>query len=115
MRGHENIIRMRAQMGVKPAFVFINDYPCETDWFEDQDKFARIRVDGDDLSSLDLRFLVGLRVCITAMTEERAKTLFEMVKAANAEAVASCHVKPELHTFKQDGWAAAWSREAAHG
>lgn len=115
MRGHEAIIRMRSQFGKKPVFVFINDYPCETDWFEDDSKFARVSVYGDDLSSLDLRFLVGLGVSITASTEARAKVLFELAKEAGASVVASCHIQYGQHEFKQDGWAQAWRKEVAHG
>ncbi len=115
MRGHENIIRMRAQLGLKPACVFINDYQCETDWFEEGGKFARICVEGDDLASLDLRFLIGLTVSITAMTEERAKTLFQMAKDAGAEVVAAGHHKRGVPIWQQDGWAQAWRKEPVHG
>lgn len=115
MRGHEAIIRMRTELGKKPVFVFINDYPCDTDWFGGDSKFARVCIHGDELSSLDLRFLMGLSVSISASTESRAKTLFDLAKQAGAVTVASCHVKYGVHEFQQDGWAQAWRKEVAHG
>lgn len=114
MRGHEAIIRMRTEFGVKPVFVFINDYPCDTDWFGDS-KFARVCIHGDDVAQLDLRFLMGLSVSITASTENRAKALFDLAKQAGASTVASCHAKYGVHEFQQDGWAQAWRKEVAHG
>lgn len=115
MRGHEAIIRMRTGLGKKPVFVFINDYPCETDWFDAGGKFARVSVHNDDVTQLDLRFLMGLSVSITASTEARAKALFDLAKQAGAVTVASCHVKYGVHEFQQDGWAQAWRKEVAHG
>lgn len=115
MRGHENIIRMRAQMGVKPAFVFINDFPCETDWFEDGGKHARVCVHGDDLNAVDLRFLIGLGVTAASYSEARAKALFDLCKQAGASVVAAVHLQYGVHEFKQSGWAQAWKKEAAHG
>ena len=115
MRGHEAIIRMRAEHGVKPAFVFIHDYPCTTDWFEEGGSSAHVCVDHDDLSNVDLRFLVGLGVCAASYNEDRAKALFELCKQAGAVRVASLHVQHGVHPFKQNGWAQAWNKETAHG
>ena len=102
MKGHTEIINAR-MAGKAPAFVFVNDYPCQTDWF-DFGEYATVCTHGDMLSSLDLRFLKGLRVSISATTEARAKALFKLVKQADASAVASCHVKPDVHALDQDGW-----------
>ena len=33
MRGHHELIEMRRNRKA-PRMVFLNDYPCETDWFE---------------------------------------------------------------------------------
>jgi hypothetical protein len=115
MRGHEAIIRMRSELGVKPVFVFINDFPCETDWFEDGGKHARVCVHGDDLNNIDMRFLVGLGVCAASHSEDRAKALFDRCKEAGAVTVASIHLQYGVHEFKQSGWAKAWRKEVAHG
>ena len=109
MRGHENLIRMRVE-GLRPKIVFVNDYPCKTDWF-DHKEHATVCTENDPLSSLDLRFLVGLRVSISATTESRAKALFERVKAAGAAVVAAVHVQHEKHHTAQSGWCEVFKKE----
>lgn len=89
MRGHEGIIAMRKQ-GMAPKMVFINDFPCKTDWFENNDH-ATVRIDGDSVGSIDLRFLVGLAVSVSASTENRAKSLLDACKRHGAKTVAVCH------------------------
>lgn len=113
MRGHETIVRMREQ-GAKPSFVFINDYPCDTDWFE-TGHTACVCVDGDTPAALDLRFLVGLSVCVASRDEKRAKALFELCKESGVQRVAACHLQPGVPPGRQSGWAAGWKQEAAHG
>ncbi len=95
MRGHHDLIAQRLR-GRAPRIVFVNDYPCRTNWFETHDH-ATLCTAGDPLSSLDLRCLVGLRVSISATTEARAKALFDRAKAAGAAVVAAC--------ADQTGWA----------
>lgn len=92
MRGHTEIIRLRMQ-GVCPKVVFLNDYPCQTDWFETGDH-ATVSTHNDAISALDLRFLAGLTVSISADTESRAKRLFERAKTCGAAVVAACHATP---------------------
>jgi hypothetical protein len=111
MRGHGKIIEMR-MAGKTPPFVFVNDYPCKTDWFDVGDH-ATVCTHGDSVSSIDMRFLVGLRVSISATSEGRAKALFESAKRAGAAVVAACHVKPERHQFDQDGWVEIFRKEVA--
>lgn len=110
MRGHENIIALRVQ-GKSPKIVFLNDYPCKTDWFENADN-ATVCTAGSQLSSLDLRFLVGLTVSISAPTEARAKALFAKAKWFGAKTVAACHVQPDKHQFEQSGWVEVFRKEA---
>lgn len=102
MRGHETLIQLR-KAGRKPHWVFINDYPCKTNWFE-TGEHATICVYGDSLSSLDLRFLTGLAVSVSASTEKRAKALFNACKQANAKVVAACHVMEDKKYSQQTGW-----------
>ena len=112
MRGHQDIIAARMQRKA-PAMVFVNDYPCRTDWFE-QAEHATVCTHSDSLSNLDLRFLVGLRVSISATTEARAKALFECVKAAGASVVAAVHVQPEFHATAQRGWCQVFTKEVSN-
>lgn len=112
MRGHENIIRLR-QAGKRPAFVFINDWPCQTDWFE-TGEHATVCTAGEAVEALDLRFLTGLRVSISSHQENRAKALFEACKAIGVLSVGAVHVKPELRPWEQDGWVQVWHAEVEH-
>ena len=111
MHGHTDIIANRMQ-GRAPRFVFVNDYPCKTDWFE-QSEQATVCTHGDHIGMLDLRFLVGLRVSISATTEARAVALFEHVKAAGAVAVAVVHVLPDCAPSNQRGWCQVFNKEVA--
>lgn len=110
MRGHTNIIEQRMQHRA-PRMVFVNDYPCKTDWFE-QSEQATVCTHGDHIGMLDLRFLVGLRVSISATSQDRAQALFERVKAAGAAAVAAVHVLPNCHPQDQRGWCQVFTKEA---
>ena len=109
MRGQEKIIESRIS-GYTPAIVFMNDYPCKTDWFEQRDH-ATVCTYGDPISSMDVRFLVGLKVSISATDEARAKALFELAKKAGAKTVGACHVQRGVPGWKQSGWADVWHKE----
>ena len=96
MYGHEPIIKMRLA-GRRPGAVFIDDHPCPVarDWHNPGRKYGErwpadypsVCTHGDLMSSIDLRFLVGLRVHISATNRGRAKALFEKAKAAGAAMV----------------------------
>ena len=109
MRGQDRIISQRMN-GYVPSIVFLNDYPCKTDWF-DHKEHATVCTSMDALSSLDLRFLVGLRVSITATTLDRAQSLFERTKLAGASVVAACHLQPGVHHTQQNGWTEIFYKE----
>jgi hypothetical protein len=102
MKGHTELINLR-NAGISPKIVFLNDYPCKTDWHIQGDH-ATVCTSGDLLSSLDLRFLVGLTVSISATTESRAKALFAKAKWFGAKTVAACHIQDGVHPWKQNGW-----------
>ncbi len=106
MRGHLPIIEMR-RAGKRPSFVFINDWLCPTDWAKHGDH-ATVSVAGDRIQTLDLRFLVGLRVSITSHDEQRARALFEAAKAHGAQAVGAGVVDPTREAWDQHGWAEVW-------
>jgi hypothetical protein len=111
MNGHQSVIDLRVHERKAPAMVFINDYPCATDWLEQRDKHATICVHQDSLESLDLRFLVGLRVSISSETEARAKVLWKMARDSGAAAVAACHVQVDRKPWEQNGWVGVWDKE----
>lgn len=115
MRGHEKIIEMRKQRSA-PEFVFVNDYDCKTDWF-DFGEYATVCTAGDSIASLDLRYLKGMRVSVSALTERRAKALFNACKDAGAATVAAAHIDIGVHPFDQRCWSEVWhaESEAAHG
>jgi hypothetical protein len=106
MRGHEKIVEMRKN-GMTPKIVFINDFPCEQsrDWHNPGQRYgevwrpdhATVSTAGDALSSLDLRFLVGLTVSISSESEGRAKALFAKAKECGATTVAACHFEKQGH------------------
>ena len=104
MRGHERIIEMR-QNRQKPAFVFINDFPCKTDWADWLGDHATIEIQpADRIEYMDLRFLIGCKVSVSAIVEERAKRLFKACIDAGATTVAACHVQRDRGQFDQAGW-----------
>ena len=113
MRGHGKIIEAR-MAGKKPPFVFLNDYPCKTDWFE-FGEHATVSTDGDPLANLDLRFLVGLAVSISATSEHRAKALYERAKAAGAATIAACHINTHEPPWNQTGWFEIYRKESSNG
>jgi hypothetical protein len=96
MRGHEKLISLRKNHLV-PTIVFINDFDCQEtkDWFNPGEKHGQewpsdhctISTHKDPISSLDLRFLVGLTVSITGHNKARAVAIFEKVKAAGAKTI----------------------------
>lgn len=98
MRGHEPIIQMR-MAGRAPSIVFLNDHPTPEakDWINPGEKFgqvwepdhATVCIHGEPLSSIDLRFLTGLRVSISADDMARAKSIFARVKLVGAKTVAA--------------------------
>jgi hypothetical protein len=113
MKGHKEIIALRCK-GKKPGFVFVNDYPCKTDWFENHEH-ATVCTASDSVSSMDFRFLVGMRVSVSATTEARAKAIFERIKAAGALAVAAVHVQIGVNSWEQAGWCEVYESEKAYG
>ncbi len=86
MRGHEPIIAMR-RSGKRPGIVFLNDFPCKTDWAEYGEHATVQILPGEAIEALDLRFLVGLTVAASGSTDERARKLLEACKTAGAKTI----------------------------
>ncbi len=107
MRGQEQLIAMR-KAGIRPSIVFINDFPCKTDWAEWGDN-ATVCVHGDQLSSLDLRFVVGMIASISSESESRAKRIAEICKNSGARAVASAHAVRVNDCRFETGWSEIWT------
>lgn len=102
MKGHEHIIQMRLA-GKKPEAVFLEDHPCETDWHEHGDH-ATVCIAGDNIETLDLRFLVGTVVLAGSRSEKRAQALFKAVLAVSPMAVVCHHSQADKKPWEQDGW-----------
>ena len=113
MRGHGPLLAERMQ-GRAPNYVFVNDYPCKTDWCDFSEQVT-LCTHGDPLSSLDLRCLVGLSVSISSPDLARAQALFAMAVEAGAKSVAAAHVQADQATFNQSGWSRIHTKEPAHG
>lgn len=102
MIGHEPLIKMRIN-NVIPTIVFLGDFqdPAAKDWHNPGEKYnakwpkdhVTICIAPDEpIEDLELRFLVDMRVSISATTEERAKELFQAAIDANAKTVAAAHI-----------------------
>ena len=109
MRGQDQLIDMR-KAGKRPAIVFINDFPCRTDW-ADWGDHATVCIDGDQLSSLDLRFVVGMTVSVSSFEEARAKRIADICKQAGARTVAGAHAIRVNEFQTTTGWVDIWQAE----
>jgi len=116
MRGDQKLIEMRLRRQ-RPGIVFLNDYPCDTDWFKNPSDAVTICTAGDAIAPLELRCLVGLTVSVSSPSEARAKALFEKCKASGAAVVAACHTQDDAPAWSQSGWTQVYRKtsEVAHG
>ena len=113
MYGHLPLIELRKQ-GYKPRYVFINDMPSRDakDWHDAGAKHKEkwpmdhvtICTHGDHIALLDMRFLVGLSVSISATDEKRARSLIAKAKQGGADVVGAGVV---------DSWSEVWRKEHA--
>lgn len=108
MKGHEGLIRMRMN-GEAPRVVFINDYPCITDW-EKYAEHVTICTADDAIKTLDMRFLVDMTVLVSSTSEKRAKELLEACKQYGAKKVVSAHLLETKNDWEQDGWMEIWQK-----
>ena len=107
MQGHQDLIRVR-QRGLKPSGpVYLDDYPVDerwTRWLERQ-TMPTVCTHGDDVGSLDLRFVVGLQVNVTGDRAGRVKALAGACKKAGASAVfAICGDKAAMWKKGDSKW-----------
>jgi hypothetical protein len=104
MKGHEPLIQMRMS-GKAPQAIYIEDHMSfnSNDWHR-YNELPCINVAGDEITSIDLRFAVGLIVNISSFSEKRAKALFSIAKDAKARVVTSCVLIRNAPYWKQDGW-----------
>jgi hypothetical protein len=89
MRGHTDLIRLR-ESGVKPSgLVYLDDYPVFDKWVRwlEGKTMTTVCTHGDEVGSLDLRFVVGLRVNVTGDNVSRVKALAAACKKAGADVV----------------------------
>jgi hypothetical protein len=104
MRGADKLIELR-RSGRRPAVVFLNDYPTHAAFLDG----TTVDISGDDLSGLDLRFLVGLTVSTGATTENRAKAILEACKRAGAAVVACCLIRANPQDRTQTDFLEIWN------
>lgn len=102
MTGDKEIIQLRMQKK-SPEWVFINDYPCAA---PTDDRFPNVCVDGDEISRLDLRFLVGLKVSVSSASESRCKALLNACKQHGAALVAAAVTTTNLN---DTGFVEVWN------
>ena len=100
MKGHEQLIEMRLNR-MKPDWVFLEDLNIVSDWSSGD--YPTINVYGDDLKTLDLRFLVGLRVLASSDDENRAKELLEACKRHRVRYCTANHLTG-VGIWDNDGW-----------
>ena len=110
MRGHDKLIDMRKK-GLRPPLVFLSDYRTDPRLASEVFDGSVIEIAGDPIESLDLRFLVGLRVSAGATTESRARAILEACKRAGASMVAVCHLPERRADQKQTDYIEIWSYE----
>ena len=111
MNGHLPLIDMRSK-GLRPKIVFLNDWPCQTNWFETGDHVTISLNNQDTPETLDLRFLKGVAVSVSSHSESRAKRLGEACKRHSCAVVASCHVIPVNKHRSEPGWSEVWRPES---
>lgn len=111
MKGQDRLVQARLRGRAPGVGVYFETSSVEPffDWPETQAPgFPIVWVEpGDDVSRLDLRFVVGLRVCIAASPERDWAPLAEACRKAGAKEVAV--------TGEVDGAVSLlWHSEAAH-
>ena len=113
MRGHEPIIAMRLT-GKIPSIVFVNDFPCATDWQEFNDHATIQILPNESIETLDLRFLVLLTVSILASSLDSARRLVDACKGAGAKTVAAGSVVMTAGGYYETSWAEIWHRQTGN-
>jgi hypothetical protein len=112
MRGHEQIIPLRIETGIKPKMIYMNDFECDTDWF-DMDENVTVSTAGDNIEALDLRFVIGCSVIIASTDKNRAKALLEACKEHGATVVAASEYLEWSKPAPSIGWLEVWRKENA--
>lgn len=83
MRGAD-IIKSERLRGNAPGAIYFIDYPDKSPL-----EFGDVDVTGDDIRFLDLRFVVGMLVCITSNDEKRMNQLEDACRKFGARQIAS--------------------------
>lgn len=112
MRGHEPLIVMRRR-GFKPPIIFMGDSNMNHRWDRDQ-VTPEIDISEDNPYLVDLRFLVGLVVCIHCVSKKRARAFYEQAKRAKPILLTSSYSDktkclyqfwtPECEVIEEDGY-----------
>lgn len=107
MRGHDKLIELRSR-GLRPDVVFLNDYKTKADFFDG----TNIEIEGEEISLIDLRFLVGLKVAASSSCENRARQILEACKRSGAKMVAVCHIRESSKDRKTTDYMEIWNATA---
>ena len=102
MTGDQHIINLQKKRKT-PEWVFINDYPCKA---PTDDFHPNVCVFGDHIESLDLRFLVNLKVSAASAQESRCKALLNACKRHSVALVAVACVDGTLNS---NGFTEIWT------
>ena len=107
MRGQEDLIRLR-ESGVKPTgMVYVDDYPVMNKWVQwlSEKTMVTVCTHGDDIASLDMRFLVGMAVSVSGDEIKRVKALSVACKRAGAATVfAHCSGNSAMWKSGEASW-----------
>jgi hypothetical protein len=107
MRGHDKLIELRSR-GLRPEVVFLNDYKTRPEFFDG----TNIEIEGEEMSLIDLRFLVGLSVAASSSCEIRARQILEACKKSGARMVAICHIPESPQNRKTTDYMEIWNAVA---
>lgn len=92
MNGQRDLINMR-RAGFKPAFVFVNDFACDTDWAKWGDH-PTVSVAGDTPELEDYRFLVGTTVILSGLDAARIARFSKVCEAHAKRVIATVSTQP---------------------
>lgn len=91
MNGHRELLTMR-RAGFKPAFVFVNDFPCKTDWAK-WGEYPTVSTHGDTPELEDFRFLVGVTAVVAGFDGARIARIAKACEAHAARVIATTSQK----------------------
>ena len=102
MKDFEPIVVMR-YLGKIPEYVFLEDSQGNPEWHL-YDEMPTVSILGDDIKTLDLRFLVGLRVLASSESESRCKALLKVLKRHKVRYAMVNQIRTDQKPWQQTGF-----------